>query len=105
VAPGLQPAVQLAVVQQQDTAPVRGEDERAARQMAVGDPAIERVRVPGHEGEDGREVRGFVGPFRLMPAQPVQQPRRPRSAVDQFARANGWRRSSPMAAAASTGRE
>jgi hypothetical protein len=59
VAAGLQPAVELAMVEEQHAGAVVSDHERARREVSFGDRAVERVRMSGHEGSDVREMAGF----------------------------------------------
>ena len=52
VAARLQPAVELAVVEQQHARAVGRDRDRAARQVALADPAVEGPLVAPHEGDD-----------------------------------------------------
>jgi len=60
VAAGLQPALQLAVAQEEDAVAVAGDDDRAARQVALADAAVEGIGVTGHELRDLEQVRGLA---------------------------------------------
>jgi hypothetical protein len=49
---GLEPAVELAVVEEQHPLAVRRHDEGAPREVALGDPAVEGIGMAPHEVED-----------------------------------------------------
>jgi hypothetical protein len=103
VAARLQPASQLAVVEQQHARAVPREDERAGGEMARGDAPVEGVGVRGDKGDDRREVGRLLGPFGTVTAQAVQQAGG--AGGRQFAQASVPRLWRATAAAASTGRE
>jgi hypothetical protein len=60
VAPRLEPAVELAVVQQQDARAVGRDGDRASRQVALEDAAVEGPLVANDEGEDPLAVPRFL---------------------------------------------
>ena len=60
VAARLQPALQLPVAQEEDAAAVGRDHDRAARQVALGDAAVEGIGMPRHELHDLPQVRGLV---------------------------------------------
>ncbi len=73
VAARLQPAVELAVVEQEHARAVGGDGDRAARQVALEDPAVEGVLVAQDEGEDLVAVMGFRLVGRGVAAQRVSE--------------------------------
>lgn len=73
VAPRLQPAAELAVMEQQYPPAVGRKDKGACRQVPFTDPAVERIRVGVHESDDGGKVTRFLGPFGMVPEQPLPQ--------------------------------
>jgi hypothetical protein len=60
VAAGLQPAVELAVVEEQHPPAVRRHDESAPGQVAPGDSPVERILMAPHEVEDPVAVPRFL---------------------------------------------
>jgi hypothetical protein len=60
VPPRLQPAVELAVVEHEDTGAVRGDHDGAPGQVALGDPAIEGIGMAEDEIEDPFPIAGLL---------------------------------------------
>ena len=61
MAAGLEPPLQLPMMEQQDPVPALRDHDRAAREVALGDPAVEGIGVAAHEVEDPPQVRGLEG--------------------------------------------
>jgi hypothetical protein len=59
VATGLQPALELAVVQEQHLVPGTGEDQGAGREVPLGDAAVEGIGMARKELQDPAEVHGL----------------------------------------------
>ena len=60
VAPGLEPAPEFPVMEQQHLVAGRRHDDGAPREVPVGDPPVERLGMAGDEGQDLPEVGGFL---------------------------------------------
>ena len=73
VAARLQPAVELAVVQEQDAGAVGRDGDRAAGQVPLGDRAVEGVLVAQDEGEDLLAVARLLLVGRRVAAERLRQ--------------------------------
>ena len=60
VAAGLEPAPQLAVMDEQDPVAAGGEHDRASREVPFSDGAVEGRRVPADEVDDALQVPGLL---------------------------------------------
>src|SRR5258706_7305776 len=95
---GLEPSIELAMMEEEDAPAVRAQDEGASGQMALADAAIEGIGMPGHEVEDARDVARFRRVLGAMRAQAMderlQAGRRHRRAQDpgrRSIRRSRWR--------------
>src|SRR5262249_55355121 len=66
VAAGLEPAVELAVMEEEDAVALGRGHDGAGREVAFDDPAVEGLGMGGHERADAREVRGLLRVGRMV---------------------------------------
>jgi hypothetical protein len=69
----LEPPAELPVVEQEHPVARRRDDDRAAREMPLDDPAVERVSMTVDEREDLGQVRRFLGIRRHVPPEVVSE--------------------------------